>query len=350
MKRFQAWYLFFACLCAPALGLAADTHGPTPWMLETVSDHGRQIDSLYVHILYIVIAIFVITQGLIIYSVIAFRAKPGRKARFFHGSNAVEVVLAIVPAVILLYITMASVGLWKVVRMNGPGKGAVQVQVLAEQFSWNFRIPGPDAVFGTPDDVMVAGELAVPVGKEVVFHISSKDVIHSFFLPEARVKQDVVPGLLGRVWAEWDVMPVWDLQTQKRVLLTPEEYAAAPVAISGYKFASEPNPVKEGWYQASDSARINYLRYHYDRDPDAKLLVIKNGKPTDEAARYVQHYYEIACSQLCGNLHFAMRGTLRVLPQDQYEAWLKAQPHDDFLASKWTDIWDKYHPEYNKAL
>ena len=350
MKRFKTLNLLLACLLQPALALAADTKGPSIWLPETVSARGRDIDALYMHILYVVIAIFVITQGLLLYSVIAFRAKPGRKASFFHGSSGVELVLAAVPAIILLYITVSSVQLWSLVRLHGPGKDAVHIQVMGEQFSWNFRYPGADNVFGTPDDVMVAGEAAVPVGREVVFHISSKDVIHSFFLPEARVKQDTLPGLLGRVWSEWDVIPVWNLATQKRELLTLDEYEAAPVAVSGYKFASEPNPVKAGWYQASDSARINYLRYNYDRDPDAKLVVLRGGKPVDEKPAYVQHYFEIACAQLCGNLHFGMRGTLRVLPPDEYEAWLKAQPQDAFLQAKWSGAWDQLHPEYNKAL
>ncbi|HTB23354.1 MAG TPA: cytochrome c oxidase subunit II [bacterium] len=349
MKRFPAWSLFLACMFAPALALAVDLQGPSVWIPAAVSDRGRDIDNLYMHIMYIVIAIFVITQGLLLYSIIAFRAKPGRKATFTHGSTGVEVILAVVPAIILLYITVASVNLWKLVRLKQPDDHPVRIQVMAEQFSWNFRQAGPDAVFGTPDDVISAGEVAVPVDRNVVFYISSKDVIHSFFLPESRVKQDVVPGLLGRVWTKWNVIPVWDLASQKRVLLTLAEYEAAPVAVSGYKLNSEPNPVKK-WYQFSDSARINYLRYHYDRDPEAKLLVLQNGKPVKVPPQYVLHYFEIACSQLCGNLHFAMRGTVRVLPPDQYEAWLKAQQPDDYLQSKWTGIWDKFHPEYDRAL
>jgi cytochrome c oxidase subunit 2 len=349
MKRFPALSLFLACLFAPALALATNSQGSWGWMPAAVSDRGRDIDNLYLRIMYIVIAIFVITQGLLLYSVIAFRARPGRKATFSHGSTWIEVVLAVVPAVILLYITVASVDLWKLVRLQQPTNDPVRIQVMAEQFSWNFRYAGPDAVFGTPDDVIAAGEMAVPVDRDVIFYISSKDVIHSFFLPESRVKQDVVPGLLGRIWTKWNVIPVWDLATQQRVLLSLADYEAAPVAVSGYKFNSEPNPVKR-WYQLSDSKRINYLRYHYDRDPDSPLVVLKGGKPVNEAPRYVRHYFELACSQLCGNLHFAMRGTVRVLPPDEYAAWLKAQPHDDYLQSKWTDIWDKYHPEYDRAL
>jgi heme/copper-type cytochrome/quinol oxidase subunit 2 len=348
MKRFPALSLFLACLCAPVLALAADTQS-SGWMPPVVSDRGRQIDALYMHIMVIVVTIFVLTQGLLLYTIIVFRARPGHKAKFFHGSTGVELVLAAVPAFILLYITVASVQLWGLVRLKEPVNNPVRIQVLAEQFDWNFRYAGPDEVFGTPDDVMAQGEAVVPVDRDVVFYISSKDVIHSFFLPESRVKQDVVPGLLGRVWTKWNVIPVWDLATQQRVLLSQADFEAAPVAVSGYKFNSEPNPVKR-WFQFSDSARINYLRYHYDRDPSAKLVVLENGKPVHAAPRYVLHYFEIACSQLCGNLHFAMRGTVRVLPEDQFEAWMKTQPHDDDLESKWTGIWDKYHPDYNKAL
>jgi cytochrome c oxidase subunit 2 len=190
----------------------------------------------------------------------------------------------------------------------------------------------------------------VPVGQDVVFHITSKDVIHSFFLPESRLKQDLVPGLLGKVWTRWDLIPVWDLVKQERVLLTLDEYRAAAVATAGYTFQSEPNPVKAGWYQASSSERLNYLRYHYDRDPSAKLVVEKGGKPSTEAPQYVLHYYEIACAQLCGSLHFGMRGTMRVLPPEDYAAWLKAQPADSGLSDKWASVWDRYHPEYNKVF
>ena len=63
-----------------------------------------------------------------------------------------------------------------------------------EQFAWNIRYAGPDGKFGTPDDVVSLNQLHFPVGKPVVVTLRSKDVIHSFFLPEFRVKQDAVPG------------------------------------------------------------------------------------------------------------------------------------------------------------
>jgi cytochrome c oxidase subunit 2 len=344
MKRNTALAGLALLLLLPSLAAA---HG---WMPPAVSEAGRRIDALYMHVLYIVIVIFVITEGLLLYSVIAFRAKPGRRAQFFHGSAGVELILATIPALILLYITVVSSQLWDRVRMAEPkGAAVVQVQVMAEQFSWNFRYPGPDGAFGTKDDVITNVDAAVPVDTDVVFHISSKDVIHSFFLPESRLKQDLVPGLLGKVWTRWDLIPVWDLAKQERVLLTLDQYRAVPVATAGFDFNSEANPVKEGWYQASASDKINYLRYHYDRNSD-KLVVEKGGKPSTEAPQYMLHYYEVACAQLCGNLHFAMRGTMHVMPPEDYERWLKAQQPDSSLSDKWATTWDQYHPEYNKVF
>jgi cytochrome c oxidase subunit 2 len=351
MKRLWTLAAAFAGVLLPILLLAADTKGPTGWLPAVVSARGREIDGLYLSILLIVVFIFVITEGLLLYSIIAFRYRPGRRAQFFHGSTSVELALAAVPALILLYITMASSRLWGNLRLQAPaGKGVVHVQVLAEQFAWNFRYPGPDAVFGTADDVLAFGEMVVPVDKEVVFHLTAKDVIHSFFLPESRLKQDTVPGLLTRAWTKWEVHPVWDLKKQQRVLLSPADYAKAAIAVSGYKFVSEPAAKKAGWYQASDSAKINYLQYRYERDADAPLVVTRHGATVKEEPEYAAHHFEIGCAQLCGTSHFAMRGTVKVVDEGEFEAFLKGQAPDSFLAEKWASIWDKFHPEFNKAL
>jgi cytochrome c oxidase subunit 2 len=346
--------LLFAALLAlalPALALAGSTAAPSIWLPEVVSEGGRLIDRLYWVILIIVIVIFVVTEGLLLYSVIAFRARPGRKAQFFHGSTSVELILAAIPALILVWITVASSRLWTDLKLQrSAAEDAVHVQVLAEQFAWNFRYAGPDAAFGTADDVMAFNEMVVPVGREVVFHLSAKDVIHSFFLPESRLKQDTVPGLLTRAWTQWERIPAWDLEHQKRVLLTPEQFAKADVAVSGYKFSSKPAAKKAGWYQASDSEKIGYLEYSYQRDAGSPLQVLRDGKPVKAEASHVLHYFEISCAQLCGTSHFAMRGTVKVLPDAQFRAWLGEQAYDSFLAEKWTGYWDQNYPEFNRAL
>jgi cytochrome c oxidase subunit II len=74
------------------------------------------------------------------------------------------------------------------------------VEVMGQQWGWNFRYPGPDGKFNTADDIVTFNDLHVPVGKPVYLRISSKDVIHSFYLPNFRIKQDAFPGTTTRMW------------------------------------------------------------------------------------------------------------------------------------------------------
>jgi cytochrome c oxidase subunit 2 len=71
---------------------------------------------------------------------------------------------------------------------------------MAQQWGWNVRYAGPDGKFGTPDDVLRFNELTIPVGTPVEIKLKSKDVIHSFYLPNFRTKQDAVPGYITRLW------------------------------------------------------------------------------------------------------------------------------------------------------
>jgi cytochrome c oxidase subunit 2 len=87
----------------------------------------------------------------------------------------------------------------------------VRVEVLAQQWMWNFRYAGADGVFNTVDDVMSNHELRIPKGKKVEFRISSKDVIHSFYLPNARIKVDAIPGRITRLWFEPIKTGVYDI-------------------------------------------------------------------------------------------------------------------------------------------
>src|SRR5258708_26848086 len=179
--------LFWGFLVSPFLlsvpALAADSK-QWGWLQPTITSMGRDIDHLYMIIMWIVIILFILTQGLLIFSVIFFRQKKGKKPASFHGSTGAEIAWTITPALILGILTYLSASMWNQIRMNFPkDKDAVVVQVMAEQFAWNFRYAGQDGVFGTADDVMTLNELHVPVHKKILLKISSKDVIHSFFQP-----------------------------------------------------------------------------------------------------------------------------------------------------------------------
>ena len=77
---------------------------------------------------------------------------------------------------------------------------ALHVQIMPEQFAWNIRYAGPDGIFRTSDDVTTINQLHVPVNRPVIVQLSSKDVIHSFFLPNLRIKMDAVPGLVTSLY------------------------------------------------------------------------------------------------------------------------------------------------------
>ena len=78
----------------------------------------------------------------------------------------------------------------------------LKVEVMAQQWVWKFRYAGKDEVFNTQDDIVLVNDLRVPINRKLLFQVTSKDVIHSFFLPNARRKVDAMPGRISRVWME----------------------------------------------------------------------------------------------------------------------------------------------------
>ncbi|MBI3318076.1 MAG: cytochrome c oxidase subunit II [Candidatus Omnitrophica bacterium] len=170
---------------------------------ENVSTYGAQIDRLFWAILWITGLFFLLVQGGLLYFTVKYRARPGKRASYVHGNTVIEIVWTVIPALILVALTVCSQRLW--VELRSPGRippSAMPVRILAEQFAWNIRYPGPDQEFQTPDDVTALNQLHLPVGKPVLIQLESKDVIHSLFMPEFRVKQDAVPGLTTQVWVE----------------------------------------------------------------------------------------------------------------------------------------------------
>lgn len=172
------------------------------WILpEHFSAFGGDVDAIYYVILWVTGIVFLITEGLLIYFVFRYRHKEGRKAAFDHGSTKVEVAWTLVPLVIVIWIGIASKGVWDRMKRDVP-ENAMEVIVMARQFEWDVTYPGPDAVLGTDDDFTLLNALHAPVNRPILVYLRAEDVIHSFFLPEMRVKQDAVPGQEIRVWFE----------------------------------------------------------------------------------------------------------------------------------------------------
>ena len=171
------------------------------WLPENVSTYGQEIDWLFHLIYYITGVTFVLVFVTMLVFLVMYRDRPGRQARYTHGNTTLEIVWTVVPALILVILTILSVPAWSKIKMTMPETDFV-VQVTAKQFNWQVTYPGPDGQFGTADDKTLLDEMHVPVNKVVRVILKSQDVIHSFFVPQFRMKQDAVPGREIGQWFE----------------------------------------------------------------------------------------------------------------------------------------------------
>lgn len=236
------------------------------------------------HIL--VVALFVGWSIFFGYTLIRFRRSrnPVADPKGATGHTATKLEFAVAGAEIALLLGL-SIPIWsqRVDSLPDP-KSSTEIHVIAQQFAWNCHYPGADGLFGErdpglidaanpvgldraeagADDIVTVNTLHVPVNKPVLIHLSSMDVIHSFYLPEMRIKQDSIPGT---------VVPVWFTPT-----VTTAEMRAARIA--------------EGLPEGADPDYLNY---------------------------------EIACAQLCGLGHFRMKGFLYVDTPEEYDAWVQQE-------------------------
>ena len=171
------------------------------WLPAAASTFAGDIDRMFTWIMVVTGVAFVIVETGLIWFAIRYRWRPDRKAYYTHGSARAEVIWTAVPAVVVVALALASNQVWvKIKGRNSVPSGAYPMAVRAKQFEWRVTYPGPDAQLGTGDDFELRNQLHVAVGRPVVLELTAEDVIHSFFVPEFRLKQDAVPGMTINVW------------------------------------------------------------------------------------------------------------------------------------------------------
>jgi cytochrome c oxidase subunit 2 len=250
------------CFASPALGW---------WLPKNVCTYGPEVDKLFYIILWVTAFFFVLTEAILVYNLFRASANPGGKSTYTHGNHQLEFIWTLIPALILLFIAYTQISAWErikyVSRMPRPDQ---VMEVNARQFEWRVRYPSVERLeemeknaksmeeFGSSphaDDVHVVNEIHIWkgqkasmaeyldyhkkrgsdiaasdsgkdyfVGGEVKVFLKTRDVIHSFFLPHMRVKQDALPGKTIPVWfqsmesngrtndkGEWEETEVWEL-------------------------------------------------------------------------------------------------------------------------------------------
>lgn len=167
------------------LGLLID------WFPVQASTQAPTIDTLYDVLLAVSVPIFVLVTVVVLYCVWRFRVRPGQElddGAPIHGDTKLEVIWTVLPAVLLVALcTYAFVALDDIEEAQA---GEQRIRVTAQQFAWSFEYPNPRG--GEP---IRANELRLVEGEPVRFDIQALDVIHSFWVPEFRMKRDAVPGI-----------------------------------------------------------------------------------------------------------------------------------------------------------
>lgn len=246
----------------------------TWWFPVSITSFGHEMDRQFVRTLVIAGVVFSLAQLGLAWVIFKFRDR-GQRASHSEGNSAMEIMWTLATLVLFIGLGILARSAWADVHFRSAAPGAMQVEIIGQQFQWSFRYPGPDGVFGRyktveqalaqrrrgdqsaspwqldasdpagKDDLVLGpgSEWAIPVNREVEVLLRSQDVTHSFFIRELRLKQDAVPGMVIRV-----------------------HFAATQVGA-----------------------------------------------------------YEMPCAELCGQGHYKMRTVLHVLSQQDFDKWLAEQ-------------------------
>lgn len=261
----------------------------------SASEHGHQIDHIWNLTVFFTGIVFIGTQFLLFYFAWKYREKKGRSAAFIHDNLKLELLWTIIPSIVLVILLLRGLIAWNDIMADVKEDDEyMEIEVMGMQFNWLIRYPGEDNMLGARDFRLTSGvnpigqvwsdpknlddlqpsEIVLPVGKKVRVRILAREVLHSFFLPHFRVKMDAVPG-----------MPTYFVFTPS---ITTEQYRQQLSEYPEYQVPADPS------------------------DP--------NGPQKWEVFDY-----ELACAELCGSGHFSMRKVVRVVEEDEYNAWLASQ-------------------------
>lgn len=183
------------------------------------SEHGVITDNMFWITMWITGAAFVITHILLFYFAFKYRYKKDAKALYYPDNHKLEIIWTIVPAIVLTILIMYGLKVWNNITDKAPQQAEV-VEIMGAQFAWRVRYPGADNTLGKYDyrkidgsnafgidlsdknshDDFVPREIHLPKGKPVLLKIRARDVLHSVYMPQFRVKMDAVPGMPTQFW------------------------------------------------------------------------------------------------------------------------------------------------------
>jgi len=214
----------FLAITIWALGIGLVILGARKYLPPVASAHGVGIDAMLIYLLVATGSLIIIGHAVLGYFIL--RSSRADEVDATLPSAKAQKVWSVVPAIAMTLIAeggvlVLGIPVFSQLYTQEPPEDAVVVEVTGEQFTWNVRYPGPDGVFGRVEPALISQENAlgldmddpaaaddiqelaliyVPVNRAVLVKLRSKDVLHGFYLPNHRIKQDAVPGMTIDVW------------------------------------------------------------------------------------------------------------------------------------------------------
>lgn len=287
------WGLLFGIMLLGMFVLTAISPAMKWWLPMPASSYAPDVDWLFYLILWTVTFFYVLTESILVYNMFKFSG-PDRKAQFTHGNHRLEIIWSVIPGAILILLAIIQIRVWADIKYPThmlasfkKGDQYLQLGVDARQWEYRLRYPSPkrlgswansDAALKdfqqrlpeSLDDVHVVNDVHVWKGTKVLMHLKTRDVGHSVFFPNLRLKQDALPGKTIPVWFE----------------------------------ATVANTKRDGdrWVGGFADGKGDY-----NRDFD----------------------FDVVCTQYCGSRHSLMRGKLYVHPtKEDFLAWLAVAEKD----------------------
>lgn len=214
--RLNSWLMLaFATLGLGGMTLSTFLYRDIFLFKDSASAHGADIDQLFWITMSVVFFVFLVTNFLLFFFAFKYANDGKRKATYYPENHKLELVWTVVPAIVLATLVIFGIRVWNNVMMSDAAPDATQIELNAQQFGWNIRYPGINGKFADLDrhlisadnslgidfstddakDDFLSADLVLPLGREVVLNIRSRDVLHSAYLPHFRVKMDAVPGM-----------------------------------------------------------------------------------------------------------------------------------------------------------
>lgn len=422
-------------VAAPAFALDAPAHTIRPgfgqwWLPYNYSRHGGAIDGLFSVIFWLTTIVMIVVEVTLVVFLFKYRRDPNRtKGKFIHGNSRLEMIWTLIPAVILAVLALASKGVWDRYRYGDENLSPTQearIMVIGEQFKWNFIYPGKDhqlgqymafphstdpefrdvkpkdlkqkvkdainenplgqnkdwtnaaAKFGEDDDYDIAPgrPLVLPVKTPISITLSSKDVIHDFFLPNFRVKLDALPGMAGRIdfTAEGTAQsteeivldklhPKFDSNKYHQLFERAQRYAeyqkrdaeekeraqkenrpakSVPALFDEQPFLIWVDNTTKGAILLPNAAvsQVNYALNGVDAQGNkvqlesrkspltlSNLVALENARV--QTITVITRPFELVCEELCGQGHSGMQASVYFVSPEQYKAFIEKPPVTD---------------------